>query len=91
MTTYLRDTNHLLYHIKDKDQNKELVNKVWFSFDTVSFYTNIKPHKDLERFRLIFTNDNFTMPKDNPTEKLLAALELIMRTNIFKFGKTFWR
>ena len=91
MTTYLRDTNHLLDHIKDKAQKKELVNKVWFSFDAVSFYTNIKTHKTLERFRLIFTNDTFTMPKDNPTDKLLSTLEIIMRTNIFKFGKTFWR
>ena len=91
MTTYLRDTNHLLDYINDKDQKKELVNKVWFSFYAVSFYTNIKTHKALERFRLIFTNDTFTMTEDHPTEKLLAALELIMRTNIFKFGKTFWR
>ena len=90
VTTYLRDTDDLIDHVKSKLLKGELVNTMWFSFDAVSFYTNIDTDKALERFRIIFTDGTFTIPEDFPIQEVLTALEIIMRTNIFTFGNTLW-
>ena len=61
-----------------------------FTADAVSMYTNINTTHALEVFDQWFSLHRRDLPTDFPVEKILAGLELIMKSNVFSFGNRYF-
>lgn len=65
-------------------------NAVLFTADARAMYTNIPTEECLQSIR-VFLQENFAQFTHVDHEALLAALEIVMSNNIFRFGDTWWR
>lgn len=61
-----------------------------FTSDAKSMYTNIDPGKGLRTIRLYTENYADELQERFPKEIILRLLELVMTSNVFKFGETCW-
>ena len=60
-----------------------------FTSDATSFYTNIKTHAALHEIGQ-YLHQREALFSGVPTDALSAALGIVMKNNVFKFGDTFW-
>ena len=60
-----------------------------FKADATAMYTNIKTNKALYEIGQ-YMHSRSNKFKDIPTEALTAALSIVMKNNVFRFGDTFW-
>ena len=86
--TYIRDSDDLREKLKSLGRLPE--GAKLFSVDAVAMYTNINTRHAIESIRKLLKHFEAQLPPDFPAEALLAALDLIMRYNVFQFGDTYW-
>jgi hypothetical protein len=60
-----------------------------FTADAISMYTNIETNHAMQVITTYF-EEHEAPGSDFPTEALLAALDIIMKNNVFKFEDTYW-
>lgn len=61
-----------------------------FTSDTKSMYTNIDPIEGLDTIRLYVEEYSSELREWFPKHLILRLLRLVMTSNVFKFGETFW-
>jgi hypothetical protein len=87
LPSYIRSSTHLLERLKAT--NFDPSNVSFFSCDAVSMYTNIDTNHALETlYPFLCTSP---LCSACPADAIIAALEILMRQNVFKFGDTFWK
>jgi hypothetical protein len=58
--------------------------------DAVSMYTNIDTPHAIQTLRAWLALHKDQLPRDFPTDLVIAATELVMTSNVFQFDDTFW-
>ena len=86
---YFKDSDSLMFFLKNIE-NLHPWAKL-FTCDATAMYTNI----DIAHLLKVITGwldvHRTHLPLGFPTATILAALELVMKNNIFQFGDTYWR
>jgi hypothetical protein len=85
---YLRDNWELLRLLKSIGPLP--ANSYFVTADAISMYSNIETDHGIETMEKWFKLHEHELPKDYPTETILAGLSIVMRNNVFAFGDTFW-
>lgn len=89
--TYIKDSDQLIKELTAAFPNGLPPGAKLFSVDAVGMYSNIETDHGIDVIRQWLTQHTAHLPDGFPTEFVLAALEEIMKNNIFQFGDTFWR
>lgn len=85
---YLKDSKSLLDDLSSLDN---LPPTAFFVIaDAVSMYTNIDTQHSITSLREWLTRHKSELPHQFPTAMVIAAMELVMTSNIFQFDDTFW-
>ena len=85
---YLRDSWQLLRDLKALHSLPP--DTVMYTADAVSMYTNINTDHALDVLTAWFRLHERDLPQDFPTKKLLEAVALVMRANVFSFGSRYF-
>jgi hypothetical protein len=86
---YLKDSWQLLRDLKNLPPLADDI--VIYSADAVAMYTNIDNDHGIDSIRRWLNLHTHQLPAGFPVQRILAGLDIVMRTNIFTFGNRFWR
>ena len=87
LPSYIKSSEHLLQRLKTTNFDPSRVS--FFSCDAVSMYTNIDTNHALAVL-LPFLSTS-PLCTECPANAIIAALEILMRQNVFKLGDTYWK
>ena len=62
-----------------------------FTTDTTAMYTNIDLDHLLEAMDAWLKEHKDELPDSFPTKLIMEALKLVMKSNVFSFGNTWWK
>ena len=91
LPTYIKDAEHLMRSLHETFPNGLPPGAKLFSVDAVGMYSNIDTDHGVDVMTRWLTQYHAELPPSMPVSFILAAIEEIMRNNIFQFGDTFWR
>jgi len=86
--SYFKDTFELKKLLDDLELPP---NASLFTADATSMYTNIPTEPALEELAAYLRTNAGTPKHHYHCDSLTAALEIVFRNNLFKFGDTFWK
>ena len=89
VSTYLRDSNHLIEMIESAGEIEE--DEFIFAADTVAMCPNIDRDEAIAALIISFETNLVAYNKNLPIKLLVKALQLLKRNNVFRFGNTFYR
>ena len=90
LPTYIKNANTLINELEKTFQGKLPPGARLFSVDTIGMYSNICSDHGIEVAQDFLHKFKDQLPEGCPTDFLIAALELVMKNNIFQFGDTYW-
>ena len=91
LPTYLSSSFDLKTKLEQLARTLPFYRMKLFTADANSMYTNICTDHALETIRdFLHKPWNQYVPSSTPVEAIMAALEIVMRNNFFKFGNTIW-
>jgi hypothetical protein len=91
LPTYVRDSEHLITELHKTFPNGLPKNAKLFSVDAVAMYSNIDTDHGITVLKDWLRLYQDELPPSMPVDFVVAALEEIMKNNIFQFGDTYWR
>ncbi len=91
LPTHIRDSDHLQQSLLEAFPDGIPAGAQLFTVDAVGMYSNIDTPHGMAVVKEWLSHFKDQLPDDFPTEFLTEALELVMTTNIFQFGDTFWK
>jgi hypothetical protein len=91
LPTYIKDAEHLMRSLHETFPYGLPPGAKLFSVNAVGMYSNIDTDHGVEVITRWLTQHNTELPTSMPIDFILAAIEEIMRNNIFQFGDTYWR
>ncbi len=86
--SYIRDSKALLIDLKSLHIPPGVK---MFTADASAMYTNIDSNTGIQAISDLITTHQSSIPPDFPTDFFLTTLKIVMDSNIFSFGDTFWR
>jgi hypothetical protein len=86
---YLKDSWQLLRDLKTLPPLAD--DTVIYSADAVAMYSNIDNDLGIDAIRRWLDLHAHQLPAGFPVKRVLAGLDIVMRTNIFTFGNRYWR
>jgi len=88
--SYCRDSNSFLSDLRQLDALPPTARI--FTSDATSMYTNIDPKEGISTLKKYFDEfDNECINENIQTDLLLELTALVMKTNVFQFGNTWWQ
>jgi hypothetical protein len=87
--SYLKDSWDLLESLKSLGSLPP--NALFFTADAVSMYSNIDTPLGLLSMQNWFNLHSHELPRDFPVATIIRGLDLIMNSNVFEFGDTWWK
>jgi hypothetical protein len=89
--TYIKDSEELILTLRTTFPNGLPKGAKLFSADAVSMYSNINTDHGIKCIVEFLDLYKVLLPENFPKKMVVAALQEIMKNNIFQFGDTFWR
>jgi hypothetical protein len=86
----IRSYQELFRNYKRPKTTKPTQQRLLFSADAKSMYTNIDSSTGLLTFQNFFEANAANIPPNFPVTLFLKILETVMKNNIFSFSDTFW-
>jgi hypothetical protein len=88
--SYCRDSNSFLSDLRQLDALPPTAHI--FTSDATSMYTNIDPNEGISTLEKYFDEfDNECINENIQKDLLLELTALVMKTNVFQFGNTWWQ
>ena len=89
LPSYIKDSNELLSTIDILPQLP--INAKIATTDATSMYTNISTEEGIKVIKKYLETFGHETGEDLPIDLICALLEIVMTTNIFKFGNSWWK
>ncbi len=87
LPAFIKDSTEFQTHLKNIQIPKQT--KI-LTCDAVSMYTNIEIDHSIAILHAWFEEFTHELPPNMPTNLIIAALDIVMKNNIFTFGDTTW-